>query len=58
MQMYGNDASNDIDNLAGAPMDALVQAEVLKKDNVNTVDWIEVAWTRSKNPRIDIWIDH
>ena len=41
-------ARGDLDNKAGAVMDALVKAEVLKDDNVNVVPNLNLRFRRSK----------
>lgn len=58
IQLWGNHAGSDVDNMSGSALDALVKAGVLSKDNVNCVPHLEVAWERSKSPCVEVWIDY
>lgn len=60
IQFWGNSAKCDVDNLAGAVMDALVKAGILFTDNVNSIPHLETAWERigkQESPRIEVILE-
>lgn len=56
IEMYGNSARSDIDNLSGSVLDAMVKAKVIKNDNLTIIDDLRIKWYRSKDPVIEIEI--
>lgn len=58
IQLFGV-ARGDVDNRVGAVFDALVQAGVVKDDNVNVIDDLHVLYfkRKSKDAQIIIRID-
>lgn len=40
----------DLDNIAGSIMDALVKAEILSNDNVNTINHLTISFNQSNKP--------
>jgi Holliday junction resolvase RusA-like endonuclease len=60
IQFYGWNRSSDLSNLFKSPEDAIVQAGILRDDNLTVVSHIEAAWEKaaSKNDQgIEIHLD-